>query len=88
MVGEYAARTLSEVRSREIYTMDKTLTWTMTPTETKRVPSGIPTQERVEAHAEQEPFMVRQRRESAEYLRQKRTERSSPPEPSNPTGYP
>ncbi len=88
VVGEYAARILAEVRSRPIYTMDKTLTWTMTPTETKRVPSGIPTQERVEAHAEQEPFMVRQRRESAEYLRQKRTERSSPPEPSNPTGSP
>ena len=74
VVGEYAARILAEVRSRPIYTMDKTLTWTMTPTETQRVPSGIPTQERVEAQVEQEPFMVRQRRESAEYLREKRTD--------------
>jgi hypothetical protein len=85
VVGEYAARILAEVRSRPIYTMDKTLTWTMTPTETQRVPSGVPTQERIEPQVDQEPFMVRQRRESAEYLQEKRTERSSPPEPSNPT---
>ncbi len=86
VVGEYTARILAEVRSRPIYTMDKTLTWTMTPTETQRVSSGIPTEERVEAEVDEEPFMVRQRRESAEYLQEKRTDRVSPPEPSNHPG--
>ena len=86
VVGEYTARILAEVRSRPIYTMDKTLTWTMTPTETQRVGSGIPTGERVEAEVDQEPFMVRQRRESAEYLQEKRTDRVSPPAPSNHPG--
>ena len=38
VLGEYVARILAEVRSRPIYTMDKTLTWTITPTETERVP--------------------------------------------------
>jgi glycosyltransferase involved in cell wall biosynthesis len=88
VVGEYAARILAEVRSRPIYTMDKTLTWTITPTETQRVPSGIPTQERVEAPVDVEPFMVRQRRESAEYLSEKRTERSAAPGPLNRPGNP
>ncbi len=84
VVGEYTARILAEVRSRPIYTMDKTLTWTMAPTGSQRVASDIPAQERVTA-VDPEPFMVRQRRESAEYLLQKRVERSAPPEPSTPT---
>ncbi len=87
VVGEYTARILAEVRSRPIYTMDKTLTWTLTPTETRREPSVIPAQERVEVHGDQEPFMVRQRRESADYLREKRRDRSAAdaPDRTNPS---
>ena len=74
MIGEYAARILAEVRSRPLYTMDKTLTWTMTPTETAReaVPAPDPRSGSTGAGAMQEPFMLRQRREAAEYLRLKR----------------
>lgn len=84
VLGEYVARILAEVRSRPIYTMDKTLTWTITPTETDRVPSAIPTDERIETVSGREPFMVRQRRESAAYLEETRRERRGPTDPGSP----
>jgi dolichol-phosphate mannosyltransferase len=85
VIGEYVARILAEVRSRPIYTMDKTLTWTMTPTETDRVPSAIPSEERVETVADREPFMIRQRRESAAYLQEARRERTGRSDQATPT---
>ena len=85
VVGEYAARILAEVRSRPIYTMDKTLTWTITPTETDRAPTAIPEPERVEPAVDWEPFMVRQRRESAAYLEETRRDRVPPTEPPDPS---
>jgi dolichol-phosphate mannosyltransferase len=83
VLGEYVARILAEVRSRPIYTMDKTLTWTITPTETDRAATTIPGQERVEVEQDSEPFMVRQRRESAAYLEETRRERTEPDGPTS-----
>jgi dolichol-phosphate mannosyltransferase len=80
---EYVARILAEVRSRPIYTMDKTLTWTITPTETDRAATTIPGQERVGVEHDSEPFMVRQRRESAAYLEETRRERTEPDGPTS-----
>lgn len=64
VVGEYVARILAEVRSRPMYTMDKTLTWSITPTETDRVPTPIPREDRSLARGDHEPFMRRQRRQA------------------------
>lgn len=64
VLGEYVARTLAEVRSRPLYTMDKTLTWAITPTETERVPVPVPAMDRALARGDHEPFMHRQLRQA------------------------
>jgi polyisoprenyl-phosphate glycosyltransferase len=66
VIGEYAARILAEVRSRPLYTIDKTRTWTRTPTETAWAPTPVPAEDRVLALGDPEPFMLRQRREAEE----------------------
>ncbi len=64
VIGEYVARILAEVRSRPLYTLDKTLTWTITPTETAREAVPVRPDERPLAKGDAEPFMLRQRREA------------------------
>ncbi len=66
VIGEYVARILAEVRSRPLYTLDKTLTWTITPTETAHVPAPVHGEDRALALGDAEPFMLRQRRQAEE----------------------
>jgi len=79
VLGEYVARILAEVRSRPLYTLDKTLTWAITPTETKRVPSPVRAAERALATGDDEPFMLRQHRQAIVDLN---AAREASPEPT------
>lgn len=63
IIGEYLARILAEVRSRPLYTLDKTQSLVVTPTESAREPLDVPAEDRaIEPVAE--PMMAVQRRQA------------------------
>jgi hypothetical protein len=63
IIGEYLARILAEVRSRPLYTLDKTQSLVVTPTESARPPLEVPAEERT-TQPVGEPMIVVQRREA------------------------
>jgi polyisoprenyl-phosphate glycosyltransferase len=63
IIGEYLARILAEVRSRPLYTLDKTQSLVVTPTESARQPLDVPAEERT-IEPIPEPMMVVQKREA------------------------
>jgi hypothetical protein len=60
---EYLARILAEVRSRPLYTLDKSQALVVTPTETARAPVPVPTEDRAREPVV-EPLMVTQKRDA------------------------
>jgi glycosyltransferase involved in cell wall biosynthesis len=60
IIGEYLARILAEVRSRPLYTLDKTRSLVVTPTESARTPVEVPAEDRT-TEPVGEPMMVVQR---------------------------
>jgi glycosyltransferase involved in cell wall biosynthesis len=63
IIGEYLARILSEVRSRPLYTLDKTQSLVVTPTESARAPLEVPAEDRT-TEPVGEPMIVVQRRQA------------------------
>lgn len=63
IIGEYLARILSEVRSRPLYTLDKTQSLVVTPTESARPPLEVPDEDRT-TEPVGEPMIVIQRRQA------------------------